>query len=73
MGDAMEKAKIMDDSEIRISGIEALNEALGPATALKFLTLLHREPTDYVKISRRLYKGQTIGQIFSRAKKHWKG
>jgi hypothetical protein len=34
---------------------------------------LHREPTDYVKISRRLYKGQTIGQIFSRAKKHWKG
>ena len=69
----MEKAKIMDDSEIRISGIEALNEALGPATALKFLTLLHREPTDYVKISRRLYKGQTIGQIFSRAKKHWKG
>ena len=69
----MEKAKIMDDSEIRISGIEALNEALGPATALRFLTLLHREPTDYVKISRRLYKRQTIGQIFSRAKKHWKG
>ena len=69
----MEKARTMDDSEIRISGIEALNKALGPATALKFLTLLHREPTDYVKISWRLYKGQTIGQIFSRAKKHWKG
>jgi hypothetical protein len=69
----MEKAKTMDDSEIRISGIEALNEALGPATALRFLTLLHREPTDYVKISRRLYKGQTLGQIFGRAKKHWKG
>jgi hypothetical protein len=34
---------------------------------------LHREPTDYVKISRRLYKGQTLGQIFGRAKKHWKG
>lgn len=34
---------------------------------------LHREPTDYVKISRRLYKGQTKDHIFSRAKKHWKG
>ena len=69
----MEKARMKDDSEIRISGIEALNKALGPAAALRFLTLLHREPTDYVKISRRLYKGQTVDQIFSRAKKHWKG
>ena len=69
----MEKARMKDDSEIRICGIEALNKALGPAAALRFLTLLHREPTDYVKISRRLYKGQTVDQIFSRAKKHWKG
>jgi hypothetical protein len=35
--------------------------------------VVHREPTDYVKISRRLYKGQTTDHIFSRAKKHWKG
>lgn len=68
----MEKAKILDDTEIRISGIEALNKALGPAAALKFLTLLHREPTDYVEISRRLYKGQTIEEIFERARQHWK-
>lgn len=65
--------KIMDDTEIRISGIEALNKALGPAAALRFLTLLHREPTDYVGISRRLYEGQTIDEIFDRAKKQWKG
>lgn len=69
----MSKAKIMDDTEVRISGIEALNKALGPAAALRFLTLLHREPTDYVEISRRLYKGQTIDEIFERAKKQWKG
>ena len=68
----MKKKKIMDDTEIRISGIEALNKALGPAAALRFLTLLQREPTDYVEISRRLYKGQTIDEIFDRAKKHWK-
>jgi len=62
----------MDDTEIRISGIEALNKALGPAAALRFLTLLHREPTDYVEISRRLYEGQTIEEVFERAREHWK-
>ncbi len=69
----MEKSNVMDDTEIRISGIEALNKALGPVAALRFLTLLHREPTDYVEISRRLYEGQTIEEIFERGKKQWKG
>ena len=68
----MEKAEVMNDTEIRISGIEALNKALGPAAALRFLTLLHREPTDYVEISRRLYEGQTIDELYERAKKNWK-
>ena len=68
----MEKEKMMDDTEIRVSGIEALNESLGPAAALRFLTLLHREPTDYVEISRRLYEGQTIDEIFKRAREHWR-
>jgi len=62
----------LDDTEIRIAGIEALNRALGPAAALRFLTLFHREPTDYVEISKRLYEGQTVEEIFERAKKHWK-
>ena len=68
----MEKIRIMDDTAIRINGIEALNRALGPAAALRFLTLFHREPTDYVEISRRLYEGQTIDEIFERAREHWK-
>lgn len=63
----------MNDAEIKFKGIEALNKSLGPAAALKFLTMLHREPTDYVEISRKLYEGQTIDGIFKRAKKQWKG
>jgi hypothetical protein len=62
----------LDDTGIRIAGIEALNRALGSAAALRFLTLFHREPTDYVEISKRLYEGQTVEEIFERAKKHWK-
>lgn len=67
----MEKANIIDDTHIRMTGIEALNRALGPTAALRFLTLMHREPTDYVEISRWLYEGQTIEEIFERAKQNW--
>ncbi len=68
----MAKAKTMDDNDIRMKGIEALNKALGPTAALRFLSLLHRQPTDYVEISRRLYEGQTVDEILSRAKEHWR-
>lgn len=67
----MEQTEIMSDNEIRLNGIEALNQALGPAAALRFLSLLHREGTDYVAISRRLYDGQTVDEIFERAKQNW--
>ena len=63
------KRKKMDDAEIRLIGIDALNKVLGPTAALRFLALLHNEPTDYVKISRSLYEGQTIEEIFTRARK----
>ncbi|MCL4492072.1 MAG: hypothetical protein M1510_09250 [Nitrospirae bacterium] len=66
------KTKEMNDTEIKLKGIEALNKTLGASAALRFLTLLHREPTDYVKISKRLYAGQTIDEIFKRAKKRRK-
>jgi hypothetical protein len=66
------KSKTQDDAEIKLKGIEVLNQALGPAAALRFLTLWHREPTDYTKISRRLYRGQSIEDIFNRAKKRRK-
>ncbi len=58
---------VIDDSTIRMEGIEALNQALGCSKALRFLSLLHREPTDYVEISQRLYKGQSVEEIFGKA------
>lgn len=69
----MAEAKKINDAEIRIIGMEALNRALGPVSTSRFLALISREPTDYVKISRQLYRGQTIDDIVSRAKRHWKG
>ena len=62
-----------DDVELRIAGIEALNKTLGPTATLRFLTLWQREATDYVEISRRIYDGQTVDDIFDRARDNWKG
>lgn len=61
----------LNDTELRIRGIEILNESLGIAAALRFLSLLHREPTDYVAVSQRLYEGQTVDDIFDRARENW--
>jgi hypothetical protein len=51
-----ERAKAIDESELRVIGIDALNKALSPAEALRFLALLRREPTDYVDVSKGLYE-----------------
>ncbi len=64
---------MVNDTELSIKGIEALNRELGPVLALRFLSLLHREPTDYVDVSRRLYAGQSVDEIFDRAEKQWRG
>jgi hypothetical protein len=55
----------------RIGPEQAINETLGTAAALRFLSLLHCEPTDYVDVSRRLYANQTIDDIFDRARQNW--
>jgi len=63
---------ILDDNAIRLTGVEALNKALGYGGALRFLALMHREPTDYVEISRGLYDGQTVDEIFDRVRDQWR-
>ncbi|MDF5711908.1 MAG: hypothetical protein PUP90_30585 [Nostoc sp. S4] len=59
----------MDDVEIRVKGINALEKSLGSAVAMRLLTLLHKTPTDYVQISRTIYQDRTIDEIFTRTKK----
>ncbi len=67
----MEINNIMDDTEIKVKGINALYKSLGSAAAMRFLTLLHKTSTDYVQISRTIYQDQTIDEIFTRAKQNW--
>ena len=61
----------VDDSELTVRGVEALNDALGPTGALRFLAMWRSSSTDYVEISRRMYRGQDLDTIFTRAAENW--
>jgi len=68
-----ERTRAMDEAELRVTGIDALNKALGPAEAFRFLALFCSEPTDYVEVSRRLYENQSVEEILKRARENWRG
>ncbi len=67
-----ERARAMDEAELRAAGVDALNKSLGPVGAVRFLALFRSEPTDYVELSRRLYEKQSVEEILKRARKHWR-
>jgi GNAT superfamily N-acetyltransferase len=69
---AADGANKMEEEKLRVMGIEALNKALGPKKALRFLALFLSEPTCYVEISKMLYEGQSVDEIFKRAREHWR-
>jgi hypothetical protein len=62
-----DRAKALEEVELRVLRIEALNKALGPAEAVRFLAMFQRETTDYFEISKRLYEGQVVEDLFLRA------
>ena len=72
-GDMIGKKKALIEAELRMQGMDTLNKAIGPAKALRFLALYHRELTDYVEVSKKLYENQSVEEIFKRAKAHWRG
>ena len=69
----IDKKFTMTDTEVIIRGIEALQKSLGYAATWRFLSLIHGDTTDYVKISQQLYQDQSIDEIYDRAKENWEG
>jgi hypothetical protein len=58
------------DTEIKVKGLKALNDALGQVEAERFVALLLREPFDYTKWRRDLWADKTVGEISKAAMKH---
>ena len=60
------------DTEIRIKGLKALSDALGPVEAERFVSLLLREPFEYTKWRRELWADKTVEEISKAAMEHRK-
>jgi hypothetical protein len=63
-----ERAKAIDEAKLGVLWIDALNRALGPAEALRFLALFHRETTDYVEVSKSFTKIKVWKKSSSKAR-----
>ena len=55
------------DTEIKMEGIEVLIEKLGEVEAERFISLMIKEPFDYTKWQRKLFKGEGIEEISKKA------
>lgn len=58
---------MITDSEIKQNGIKALIEKLGIVEAERFIALIRREPFDYTKWRKNLWKGKTVREISKEA------
>jgi hypothetical protein len=46
--------KKLNEFDIKIAGINALNKKLGPIYALKFLMLINKNPADSIELSKKI-------------------
>ena len=58
---------IMTDTEIRVKGIAALSSSLGSVEAERFIALILREPFDYTRWQRNLFKDKSIAELSNAA------
>jgi len=59
------------DTLIRNEGMLALNERLNAVEVERFITLLIRDPFDYTKWQRDLYKDMSVTELSKKADALW--
>jgi hypothetical protein len=63
----------LNDAQLRFKAPATLKKELGMAATLRFLALMNQNSTNYAEISRQIYEGQELDEVFSRAKQNWQG
>ncbi len=66
----MTKANI-SDIELRKRALVLLNETLGAANTIRFLSMYNTGKQDYLQIRDELFKDKTAKQVFEEAEKFW--
>ncbi|MBN1394065.1 MAG: hypothetical protein JW959_03480 [Pirellulales bacterium] len=60
---------MLTDTEIKVTGVDALVAALGEVQTEKFIALIQREPFDYTQWRRTLWPEKSIEEISEAAMK----
>lgn len=55
------------ETELRIKGIEALTSKLGAVEAERFISIILKEPFDYTKWQRTLWKDISVKELSAKA------
>jgi len=55
------------DTEIRTEGFRALSSTLGEVEAERFITIILREPFDYTKWQRQLWRDKSVDELSQQA------
>ena len=63
----------ISDIELRKRALVLLNETLGAANTIRFLSMYNTGKQDYLQIKDELFKDKTAKQIFEEAAKFWRG
>ena len=58
---------MITDTEIKIKGLEALIKTLGEVEAERFISLIMREPFDYMKWQRTLWADKSVAELKRRS------
>ena len=59
---------MLTDTEIKRKGVRILIEKLGAVDAEKFISLINKEPFDYIQWQSTLWSDQTIEQVSEKAR-----
>ena len=57
------------DSEIRVKGMQALIDALGPVDSARFVSLALREPLDYTKWRQENFVDETLDSLLEKIRR----
>ncbi len=66
-------AKQSTEQELRQQAVQALSERLGPVDALRFLSLVSREPFDYQQWRKEYFSRYSVDELLQEVRHHHSG
>lgn len=66
-------AKQRTEQELRQQAVQALSDRLGPVDALRFLSLVSREPFDYQQWRKEYFSRYSVDELLQEVRNHHNG